>query len=228
VGTTEEFIRISNLLKQTGSKIDVIEHVSSGNEKELGAVGTINQLDQVAHIHALNEIIFSARDNTAGSIIHWMSAIASKKIDFNIAQPETLFLIGSNSIETAGDLYVLNINSISREDKIRSKRTFDLSFSLLLLISSPILIFAFKNKGRFMTNLFGIFFGKYSFVGYSLSSFDNKLSLPRIRKGLLTPLDSLPFDDESLSDKMNLIYARDYSVRKDFMILTKAWKKLDR
>jgi O-antigen biosynthesis protein len=228
VGSNEEYRRISDLLKQTGSKIEVIEHVSPGIEKEIGAVGTINQLDQVVHIHGINEIIFSARDNSAGTIIQWMSSIVSNNVDFKIAQPETLFLIGSNSIETAGDLYVLNINSISREDKLRAKRTFDLLFSLILLLVAPILVFSFHNKSRFVANLFGVFFGKYSFVGYSVNQRDKNVALPKIRKGLLTPLDSLPFEDDNLSDKMNLIYARDYSIRKDLLILTKAWKKLDR
>lgn len=228
VGTSEEFKRISDLLTQTGNKIDVIEHVSSGIEKESGAVGTINQLDQVVHIHGINEIIFSARDNSAGAIIQWMSSIVSNKVDFKIAQPETLFLIGSNSIETAGDLYVLNINAISRTDKIRAKRTFDMIFSLLALCLSPTIIFSFKNRSNFISNMFGILFGKNSFVGYSVNPMEKNVSLPRIKKGILTPLDSLPFDDDSLSDKMNLIYARDYSIRQDFLILTKAWKKLDR
>lgn len=228
VGSSDEFHRISDLLKQTGSKIDVIEHVSAGDLKEKDAVGTINQLDQVVHIHGINEIIFSARDNSAGTIIQWMSSIASNKVDFKIAQPETLFLIGSNSIETAGDLYVLNINSISREDKIRAKRTFDIIFSILLFLASPVLLFSYRNKSKFLSNILGILFGKFSFIGYSMNQRDNSMSLPRIKKGLLTPLDGLPFEDETLSDKMNLIYARDYSIRQDFLILTKAWKKLDR
>jgi GT2 family glycosyltransferase len=228
VGKRDEFKRISDLLKQTGSKIEIIEHVSSDDLKEQGAVGTINQLDQVVHIHGINEIIFSARDNTAGSIIHWMSSIASSKVDFKIAQPETLFLIGSNSIETAGDLYVLNINAISRTEKIRAKRTFDVLASICLLMLSPVLIWSIQKKAKFISNLFKIGIGKYSFVGYALNQTDNTVVLPKIKKGLLTPLDSLPFEDNSLSDKMNLIYARDYRIRQDFQILSRAWKKLDR
>jgi hypothetical protein len=228
VGTKEEYIRISALLKQTGSKIDIIEHISSGEQKEEGAVGTINQLDQVVHIHGINEIIFSAKDNSAGSIIHWMSEIPSSKVDFKIAQPETLFLIGSNSIETAGDLYVLNINAITKQENVRAKRTFDFVFGMLMLIISPVLVWTFKNKKKFIKNLSGIIFGRYSFVGYALNENSSTPFLPRIRKGILNPLDGLPFTDESLVDKMNLIYARDYTVRKDFMILSKSWKMLDR
>jgi cellulose synthase/poly-beta-1,6-N-acetylglucosamine synthase-like glycosyltransferase len=70
VGFSEEFKRVSDILKQTNEKIDLIEHVSPGEDKETGAVGTLNQLDQIAHIHGINEIIFCAKDTSAQTIIH--------------------------------------------------------------------------------------------------------------------------------------------------------------
>ena len=35
------------------------------------------------------------------------------------------------------------------------------------------------------------------------------------------------FQDEGITEKLNLLYARDYSMRKDFSIVWKAWRKLD-
>lgn len=199
-----------------------------GEEKEYGAVGTLNQLDQITYIHDINEIIFCAKDTSAQTIIHWMTAIDSSKIDFKIAQPDSLSLIGSNSIETAGDLYVLNINSITKTENIRSKRTFDLLLSFLFIIASPILAFAYKKPLNFCRNIFRVFFGKLSFVGYLSNDSNQAYQLPRIKKGVLNPNDGLVFDDKTITDKLNLIYARDYSIQKDFGILVKAWKKLDR
>ena len=228
VGHKEEFDRVSEILKQTNEKIDIIEHVSLDDTKEIGAVGTLNQLDQITHIHEINEIIFCAKDTTAQSIIHWMSIIESTNIDFKIAQPDSLSLIGSNSIETAGDLYVLNLNSITKSQNIRSKRTFDFLTALIFIIGLPILIFAFKNKKSFIRNIFKVLIGKISIVGYLSSKNNSSIQLPRIKGGILNPTDSLSFIDESLTEKLNLIYARDYSIQKDLGILLKAWKKLDR
>ena len=228
VGKKDEFDRISRILKETGTKVELLEMVSPGDEKENGATGTINQLDQVVHIHNISEIIFSARDNTAGAIISWMSAIPSSKVDFKIAQPETMFLIGSNSIETAGDLYVLNINAISRQEKIRAKRIFDISLSILFLLASPILLLFYREKNNFLRNMVRILAGSKTFVGYYLGNNDSKQNLPRIRKGILTPIDGLPLNEPSIIDKMNLIYARDYAIRKDLSIVSKAWRHLDR
>ncbi|MEY3438356.1 MAG: hypothetical protein RL265_941 [Bacteroidota bacterium] len=228
VGGKEEFERVAEILQQTTRKIESIEHVSAGEEKEKGAIGTLNQLDQILHIKGINEIIFCAKDTTAQTIINWMTVIDSTKIDFKIAQPDSLSLIGSNSIETAGDLYVLDINSITKTENIRSKRTFDIAMGLLLLVGSPILIWYMENKKLFLQNVLSVLIGKLSLVGYF--KLDSKVSnqLPRIKPGILNPTDSLSFPDVSLTDKLNLIYARDYSIGKDLSILLKAWKKLDR
>ena len=228
VGGQEEFERVAEILKQTTRKIESIEHVSAGEEKENGAVGTLNQLDQILHIKGINEIIFCAKDTTAQTIINWMTVIDSTKIDFKIAQPDSLSLIGSNSIETAGDLYVLDINSITKTENIRSKRTFDIAMGFLLLVGSPVLIWYIENKKLFLQNILSVLIGKLSLVGYF--KLDSKVSnqLPRIKPGILNPIDSLSFPDVSLTEKLNLIYARDYSIGKDLSILLKAWKKLDR
>lgn len=228
VGNKEEFDRVSEILRQTNDKIEIIEHVSVHENKESGAVGTLNQLDQVIHIHELNEIVFCAKDTSAQIIIHWMTVIDSSKVDFKIAQPDSLSLIGSNSIETAGDLYVLNLNSITKQDNIRSKRSFDVIISVIFLLMSPLMIFAFKNKNRFISNLLKVLIGKLSLVGYFSTNSVASYQLPRIKSGLLNPADNLSFKDDSLTDKLNLIYARDYSVQKDLSIVLKAWKKLDR
>jgi GT2 family glycosyltransferase len=228
VGHKEEFERVSEILRQTNEKIEMVEHVSVGEEKEIGAVGTLNQLDQITYIHGINEIVFCAKDTSAQTIIQWMTAIDSSKIDFKIAQPDSLSLIGSNSIETAGDLYVLNINSITKTENIRSKRTFDLIASIILLALSPIVVFLFQNKQHFLRNIFQVLTGKLSFVGYFSTNTHAAFQLPRIKPGILNPTDSLSFSDDSLTDKLNLIYARDYAVQKDFSILIKAWRRLDR
>ncbi len=228
VGHKEEFDRVSEILRQTNEKIDLILHVSLDEIKETGAIGTLNQLDQITYIHEINEIVFCAKDTTARSIIHWMSLIESSSIDFKIAQPDSLSLIGSNSIETAGDLYVLDLNSITKSQNIRSKRTFDFLVAFIFILSLPVFIFTFKNKKQFVRNIFSVFIGKISIIGYLISKNNASNQLPRIKGGVLNPTDSLSFLDESLTDKLNLIYARDYSIQKDLGILIKAWKKLDR
>lgn len=227
IGSKEEVERVHEILKQTTPEIELVEYVSL-QEKESWSVGTLNQLDQIVHIHNLNEIIFCAKDTTAQQIIDWMSQIDNGKVDFKIAQPDSLYLIGSNSIETAGDLYVLNINSISKQENIRNKRTLDVTISLFFLLFSPLMIWYFSKKKQFLTNMSAILFGKKTIVGYHRFVGKQGSNLPKIKPGILHPMDELRELDEIVVDKINLLYARDYSIRKDLGILFKSWKKLDR
>lgn len=226
VGTQEEFDRVSTILKQTNDKIETIDRVSIGEEKEKNTVGTLNQLDQITFIHGINEIIFCAKDTSAQTIIYWMSMIDSAKTDFKIAQPDSHSLIGSNSIETAGDLYVLNINAITSQGNIRIKRIVDVTTAIFFLAATPFFIFYYNNKLNYLRNIFHILIGKKSFVGY-VNSTKMTSHLPKIKKGVLSPRDTLPTIEDSLADKFNLIYARDYRIQKDLHILYKAWRKLD-
>lgn len=225
VGSMEEAERVQEILKQSLSKIDKIYFVSPTTTKESGDIGSINQLDQIAYIHRIDEIIFCAKNIESQTIIQWMSKIDSTNIDFKIAQPDSLYLIGSNSIDTAGDLYLININSITKPENIRNKRTLDILVALIGLITSPILIWYFKNKKQYVKNLVLLLIGKKTCVGYVLST--NQFNLPKIKSGILTPSIKSTYITDNQINKLNLIYARDYSVKKDLQILSKLWKKMD-
>lgn len=226
VGSPEESERVSTILKQTNSKIDSVYLVSATDEKSADQVGILSQLDQIAFIHKIDEVIFCAKDTTAQEIMEWMSILGATHIDFKIAQPDSLYLIGSNSIDTAGDLYVLNINEISKQNNIRNKRTLDFIVSLGFLLASPVLIWNYTHKGKWLKNMFQCLTGKRSLVGYFLPGKEPQ-QLPTIKRGILNPSDAMRLEDESVASKLNLIYARDYSIWKDLAIIRKAWKKLD-
>ena len=227
IGSESETARVKDILEQSTTHIDHVEFVSSSDNPGSWASGTLNQLDQLVHIHKLNEIVFCAKDTTAHEIISWMSRIDSKNIDFKIAQPDSLYLIGSNSIDTAGDLYVVNINAISKKESIRNKRTFDVIVGILLLLTYPIACWFFDHKKQYLRNIFQAIFGKKSIVGYISTNTENKGTLPKLKPGILHPDAILKTADTTVQDKINLIYARDYKIQKDISILLSSWRNLD-
>ena len=154
-----------------------------------------------------------------------MSDIDSTNIDFKIAQPDSLYLIGSNSIDTAGDLYLIDINAISRPENIRNKRIFDIAVALVGFLTLPLLIWSFSRKKDYLKNLINLFTGKKTCVGYITTVAINEL--PKIKKGVLTATIEATQTSENQLNKLNLIYARDYSVQKDLHLLLKNWKKMD-
>lgn len=228
VGSPEESERVSAILKQINPRIEHIYLVSSTEEKSEKQSGILSQLDQLTHQLRVDEIIFCAKDLSAQEIIKNMSELGHDDLDFKIAQPDSLFLIGSNSINSAGDLYIININEISKKSKKRMKRSLDLILSLFLVLTLPVNIWFFQAKWKFIRNSFSCLFGKRSFVGYHFDPSDEKTQLPTLKKGILSPFDALKVMDDGLKSKLNLIYARDYTIFKDLEIIQKAWKKLDR
>lgn len=231
VGTEEEVKRVKEILKHSTHNIASIFSISPTRDTQHSDyTGSLEQLNQIVHIHDIHEIIFCAKDVSAESIINWMSKVRSADLEFKIAQPNSVYLIGSNSVDTAGDLYMLEIDKISKSKNKRNKRTFDVIGSLFLLLLSPFIVWFFGNKIQFFKNLFGVVFGRFSLVGYHLESTEITIDLPRIKTGILKPVDfsNSLVDDKELLYKLNLIYARDYSILKDFKILSKNWRNLDR
>ena len=147
---------------------------------------------------------------------------------FKIAPEKAEYFVGSDSIDTKGELYILNLNTLLSEENKRKKRTFDWSFALILLMLLPFNIWPYSNKKKYINNLTAIFFGKLSFIGFTESAQMKDVRLPKIKPGVLRPSDILGIEEESVVEKLNLLYSRDYSMRKDLSIVLKAWKKLDR
>ena len=230
VGDQQEAERVHQLLLQTNQQISSVEFISAGHEREGGFFsGAFNQLDQVVEIHKIDEVIFCAKNISSSDIISSMLNLEGQNVDFKIAQPETSFLIGSNSIETKGDLYVMDLNRINKPSNQRNKRLVDLIVAIKMILLSPFLIWGFKNKRNFFSNMFGVLIGKLSMVGYAPVKHISTLKLPKIKRGILSAalqFSSSQPDDDAIA-RINLIYAKNHSMMMDIRIIWKNWKKLD-
>jgi O-antigen biosynthesis protein len=150
VGDRDEAERIRPLLFQM-MKVDHFATVSPTTEAVSDYyVGNVNQLSDYIHINKIDEVIFCAKNLSTQQIIALMSAVKSgNKVDFKIAQPDSLFLIGSNSIHTAGDLYFLDLNTINTVENKRNKRLFDVLVSVVFLFGFPVICWMVRNKLTF-------------------------------------------------------------------------------
>lgn len=219
VGSLSEVKRVRVLLEQT-SNVSYLATVSPNEVAGDEFDGVINQLEDFIHINKINEVVFCAKDLSAQQIIHQMSSVkAEENVDFKIAQPDSLFLIGSNSIHTAGDIYLLNLNNITKTENQRNKRIFDILISFLLLMISPLLIW-FQNKPiGYLKNCIVVLVGRKTWVGFN--STNKKIKLPKIKSGVLMISNSVKGGSSDSLQKMNMIYAKDYSLTFDFKILLK-------
>lgn len=213
IGNQTDVERVSVLIKETNEFVDEIDSLPDSS--------------LITSKSNTDEIVFCSESLSYKEIIKTMSSLKDTNLHFKIAPKNGNHIIGSNSIDTAGDLYVLNLNTITSKENKRKKRLFDVCGAFLILITTPISIFLYSNKSKFIQNLFSVFIGKKSFIGFSEQAIQKDFRLPKIKQGILHPSDINKISTPSIDEKLNILYARDYSMRKDFSILLKSWKKLD-
>jgi GT2 family glycosyltransferase len=224
VGSNEEYNRVVELIKQTNINCESTFWLNT-NDKNL-VESLSNRLQQIIEVEKINEVIFCSKDLSSQLIIEQMLQLVNLKVDFKIAPPESLSIIGSNSINTAGDLYIIDTNSISKPENQRKKRVLDIGVALLLLVFSPILFFLQEKKTGFLKNCILVLFGIKTWVGY-----ENNLgltSLPEIKKGVLSPSSLIEKSNQNQQEtmKINLVYAKDYKPERDLTIIFKKITKL--
>ena len=229
VGNSIESNRVASLLTTIETQPGFIglvsfdESVTNGNY-----IGTFDQIREIVEIYQISEIIFCAKDIPSRHIIDKMSELKHLQVDYKIAPPESLSLIGSNTINTAGDLFTLELNSIGKISNRRNKRFLDVISALLMLLSLPVTIFIVKNPFMFLRNIFQVLLAKKTWVGYCLTKNHQNEILPDLRPGVLNPATVLHFRElnDLTLDRLNLLYARDYKTKNDINIILRGFRSL--
>ncbi len=245
VGGAEETVRVRALLHETGVYIDLIGYVLIGEEgmEELSdqqaqtvknkQLGRPDQLDEIVRIYQIDELIFCSKDIPIQKIIEWMVQIDGR-CAFKTVPTDSSSIIGSNSKNTAGDLYTMEVSlNLHRSSSKRNKRVLDLISSLVLLVLLPILIFVVKQPFGLVRNIFQVLFGQKTWVGYihEQSKKARAKRLPKLKQGVLSPMDALNTTttyDEATTDRLDLLYAKDHSIFSDIDIIWKGKHHLGR
>ena len=225
VGGSSEVERVQSLLKDTFKTPGFVGSYKVENEVDQST------LDDFIRINKVGEVIFCAKDVPAQRIIDCMTQTKFPEVDFKIAPTESMFLIGSNSINTAGDLYSYGINAISKPTNQRVKRLLDLVLSTVFLGLSPLIIWFMKSPFGLIRNILFVLISKRTWVGYVKDlNADQNFHLPKIADSVLNPVDGLEAgqpDEEGLI-QLNMMYAKDYRISNDLNIIIKGFRNLGR
>jgi lipopolysaccharide/colanic/teichoic acid biosynthesis glycosyltransferase len=191
-------------------------------------LGSLERIRDIVRINRIEEVIFCSEDIRSNTIISAMLELADSDTDIKIAPPESMSIIGSNSIHEAGDLYHIGINAINKRLNKKIKRIFDVAFSVFLVTFIWIEIWMVKDRKKLFKNIFKVFTGQISWVGY-IPCKENSRDLPPVKKGVLNP--GMIYSGAQLSEthinQLNILYAKDYSVWNDIELVTLNLKKLD-
>jgi GT2 family glycosyltransferase len=229
IGHGAEAQRVAELLRSTAIKPEFVGLVETKSDEKLPAsfIGHIHQVPEIIAIYRINEVIFCSKNLPHQTIIDKMVAWHAAGVDYKIAPEDSLSIIGSNSIDTRGDLYTIGINAIDSNPNRRSKRFFDILAAMCGLAMWPLLFWFVKRPFNYLKNNLLVIFGRKSWVGYCKVDQQTQ-KLPAIRNGVLCPalVFKRPVTEDQMINQLNLLYARDYTVWKDVEIFFKAFKWL--
>jgi hypothetical protein len=228
VGEDEEASRALNLLKDTAQKFDFIGFVGYNNQKnEKDYLGDFENINDIYSALKIDEIIFCTNDLPATNVIAKMTEIGSA-CNYKILPPHSLSIIGSDSKNSAGDLYAIDIHlNIADTRSKQLKRILDFFVALLLLLTLPLSVFFVENKSSFLKNIIHVFLGKKTWVGFIKTNEKLNYTLPKIKPSVI-PI----FFEDNLNEKglilerLNLLYAKNYSVEDDLFHILKNFRKL--
>ncbi len=229
VGTLSESERVQRLLYKAEVHRQVVGTVAPNREHFDQSVylSSLAQLEEVVHIYNIREVIFCSQDVRTQDIMNWMTRLGPE-VAYKIVPQESMSIIGSSSKNTAGQLYTIDIQyNIVQSMSRRNKRVFDLGLAAGLLLSFPLWLLLVQRPAGLLPNIFRVLSGQYSWVGYAPTR-EEDIRLPAIRKGVLSPLDALKVEglDEPTRQRLNFLYAKDYTAGKDADICWKGWRQL--
>lgn len=184
------------------------------------------KLNEVIHYYKADEVIFCSKDLYIGQIIDLMTELSRLpgrrwQVEYKIVPTDSDFVIGSNSINSAEDLYTEELKTIATPLNRRNKRLFDLISSFLLMLFSPVLIWLQQNKKAFWLHCWQVFTGQKTWVGTTGKE---------TKEGVFGPEDSLPRRastiNAELKQRLHLRYLRHYKLTTDMQILLKNIRKI--
>lgn len=192
----------------------VYETPSQSND---GWLGTPEHLERIVIENSINNIIISDKTWTFDSIKHYFKSSFGNKLKFHFASQYSDFIVSQIISDVINNTpNITNYKYSLLRYKI-IKRSVDIFFSSILLITTfPFLIFSKDRKDK-IANLYNVFIGKKTFVGIIPDG-----AFTNIYKSGIINLKNINknknYDNQTI-DKLNEYYLKNYSLSLDFDIL---------
>jgi GT2 family glycosyltransferase len=222
VGLPSEAKRVIEILNNSYIDYQYIGLVSPQKEiTDQTQLSNIDQIVEFVRVNDVNEVIFCSSNISSQEIIRNMLILSNSGVDYKIAPPESVSIIGSNSINASGELYTPLLNAINSITSKRNKRLLDLGVSIFILITIPIWFIISRKPIFLLSNAISVLFGRKTWIGYIKTN--NPMSgLPQIKDGVFQ-LKKNCKDESHQDSEINLAYAKNYSIVSDLSIL---WKNI--
>ena len=222
-GGKDEYAAIRSQLQKGQYRLNIVGRIfdkpeAAGDESY---IGTVNNIVQIQHMLAINEIVFSARHLSYRTIIDLMQA-CKDKCTYKIIPEDSSYVISSQSRQNFADAYGLynNINIGTASSK-RNKRIVDILLSLATFFLFP--LWLVKGKSKLLGEAWQVLLNRKTWVGYCAELHAEDRNLPRLKEGVFPPyiLHENGNVPEHIREKIDYKYAREYGVLDDLQFYMK-------
>ncbi len=225
VGNKEECERVKHILLNYPARFKLLGFIKPKNEHAKGDwIGGVQNLALLIEIYKANEIIFCTKDISSAEIMNIMGQTNTKGIKFKIMPEMGAHIIGSNSKNTTGEFYSVNIApALSSNEVKKGKRYFDLIMCAIFLVLAPILLFRPSYFLKIFRHWKSCLNGNLTWVSYQEGS--NNEILPKIPNGVFSigqELSNRKLDAQLISG-INFNYALNYHWQNDLNCLAKVF-----
>lgn len=232
VGKEGGIQRVKKLLQKTTNIPEMILEVHPSynfTNTSNHLVVNLGQLPDALNIFNINQIIYCAEDMDSATIINEMMLQQNSEIELKIAPPESAFIIGSQSINTSGEILSINAsNTFLKEESRNNKRLFDFVISIVILLFAPLLTFFQSNKSKFFGNIFQVLWGSKTWVGFAKIA-EHKEIYGTIKPSVLNI--GMPYKSQNKSidfyKNLNNTYSKNYQFSRDLVIIWQLKFNLD-
>ncbi|MHB1688820.1 MAG: glycosyltransferase [Ignavibacteriaceae bacterium] len=238
VGTNNHALQIAAKLRTRHTDYHSIAGLIGFSYKDIGKklddfeiVGSIENIKKVINEKKINEIIFSTEELSYNQMMSIVSDCRKEPVEFKLIGNNLDFLVGKTSVSILDDMPIFDIKYNISSPLLRIfKNIFDYSLAtLVLFFIYPFIYLILKASGRksefdkFILNVPSIFNGRTSFVGPQNIKRESSLYLGK--KGL-TGLWYLENSEDSESEKLDILYAKNQNIWLDLEILGKTLNKM--
>ncbi len=224
VGETAEAKRVEQILSQIKVKhtlIGLVQPSESNLSKATNYLGSLQQLTILLDAFQVNELIFCAKDIPASSIISLMQQHANQ-CSFKIVSEDGVSIVGSNSKDTAGDLYTFDQNyALSTAFQLRNKRVTDIAVCFVLPLIMPFINANYRKQ--FASNAWDVFWGNKTWIGYDEAVLKNAgYKLPPLKRCVFSVnLIYGVHAPSELVERLHMEYGRNYTLAMDLNLFRK-------
>ncbi|MBK8984286.1 MAG: glycosyltransferase [Ignavibacteria bacterium] len=216
-----------NVEDKLNSKYNIIHYSDISQKNE------ISELEEIIMINKIDEVVFAGNQFSNQDMLNLMWDMRNRNVRFRIFPSGKELMLSKLNTSSIDEINLIEIEyNINNKLNIFLKRTFDIVFSIILLITVyPVLIILMKlfkyNPSKHISKLLllpDVFRGNTSFVGYPVwLETEQKQYIGK--KGLtgLVQLNYYKGISEEEIINMNLFYAKNQSLILDMEILLKTF-----